>query len=111
MKIFLSIVKYYNNHNIPVSISQWDLFHFHICEKEIVFHSMEYPSDIPNLGFCQKNSPITTKFFNKRNLVYDLKQKKLYFAKNTKNLLYYDCNSLEDRYIDPHTFKTYSFKY
>ena len=105
--LFIKALKFYIKNNIEVNISQWDLFHLHINENKIVFHSMEYPKEIPNLGYCQLNSNVSLKNFSKRNLVYNLKRNKLYFKKNSKGLLYYDINSYEDRFIDPISSKTY----
>ena len=109
--LFLKLLIFYKKNNIKVDISQWDLFHFHINNNEIVFHSMEYPKDIGNLGYCQKNSNVVSTNFNKRNLVYNIKENKLYFEENSKNKLYYDIESFEDRYIDPINLQTYLFSF
>ena len=66
-----------------VLLTRWDLFHAHcFCTPEekglgLLFHAKEYPSQdekaFPfNLGYCQRNSPLTfdSRAMDMRNLVY-----------------------------------------
>jgi len=115
LNFFNCAIKEYKNHGLNIKISKYDLFHYHICKSNIIiFHCMEYPKDYhSNLGYCQAESNLkyNKKDFLKRNLVYDLQEKKYYLGKNTGNFVYMDCSLIEDRYIDPDNFNTYKVKY
>ena len=79
-KLFVKAVKEYKKNNIDVKISQYDLFHCHKCDdnNRIIFHAKEYPENKNwNLGYCQIDSDVSMKDFNKRNLVYYIDSKKV----------------------------------
>ena len=107
--LFMRAIKEYAKYGVTVNISQYDLFHFHYCKNNIIiFHCKEYPKNSNwNLGYCQIGSDITMKNFDKRNLLFDLNLGIFYIDENTNGLLYKDCESSIDYYIDPITFNTY----
>ena len=107
--LFMRAVEEYAKNGIKVKISQYDLFHYHHCKNNIIiFHCKEYPNNSNwNLGYCQIGSDITMKNFDKRNLIYDLNLGIFYIGENTNNLLYQDCESFRDYYINPNTYHTY----
>jgi hypothetical protein len=110
--LFMKAINKYKNNGLNVKISQYDLFHCHVCHNEdIVFHAKEYPKGKHNLGFCQEGSTLSWKNFDKRNLVFNKNLNKWYFKKHTDKLLYYDCNIKKEYFIDPNSNKTYLKKY
>ena len=111
-RLFMQAVNEYKKNGLNVKISQYDLFHCHVCHnEEIVFHAREYPKGKYNLGYCQEGSNLSWKNFNKRNLVYNKNFNRWYLKKHTPHLLYYDCNIKKEYFIDPYSKKTYFKNY